>query len=401
MKRAIILLLDSLGVGSSKDAVDYKDEGANTLGHILEQFPQTHIPNLKKLGLINCLKASCGSTFDVAEEQKPLSYYGYAKEISKGKDTVTGHWELTGAPMLQDWGYFNNATNSFPQDFIDNLVKKANLTGYLGNCVASGTEIIDKYGVEHIKTKKPIFYTSADSVFQIAAHEESFGLQALYDLCKLAREDLYQYNIGRVIARPFIGTTAGDFERTGNRKDYSIQPPNPTLLDIMKEAKGEVISIGKISDIFASRGITKAVKSSTLPHLFDDTLKIVKENKEFSIVFTNFVDFDSSFGHRRDVKGYKEALEYFDSRLPELLKELNDEDLLIIIADHGNDPSWPGTDHTREHIPVIFYNKKWAKDNLSFNIGERSTFSDVGQSIASYLGIKELLHGESFLKGIK
>jgi phosphopentomutase len=393
-KRAIILLMDSFGIGTCEDSAKYGDEGANTFGHILEKFPNTKIPNLTNLGLINCLEHSCNNTFGHIPNKNPTAQYGYAQEISHGKDTPSGHWELMGFPVLFDWGYFHAKTNSFPQELLDVIYKKANLTGSLGNCIGSGTNIIDTYAREHLETKKPIFYTSADSVFQIACHEEIFGLENLYHLCKIAREELYKYNIGRVIARPFIGNLTDGFKRTGNRKDYSIAPQEKTLLDVMKEQGGSVVSIGKISDIFAGSGITKAVKSSTLPNLWNDTLGAVQTHNEYSIIFTNFVDFDSEYGHRRDVKGYKEALEYFDSRLPEILKLLTDDDLLIITADHGCDPTWVGTDHTREYIPILFYNKKIQAKY----IGKRPTFSDVGQSIASFLGLPALKNGKSFLQ---
>lgn len=403
MKRAIILLMDSLGIGYSHDAEIYEDIGANTLGHILEQYPNTNLKNLSNLGLIHSLKESCKSTFKDPTFGYPLvqanknSIYGYGVETSRGKDTPSGHWELMGCPVDFDWGYFRATQGSknkiFPQELLDILVKKANLKGYLGICAGSGTEIIDTFGEEHIKTNKPIFYTSADSVFQIAAHEEHFGLENLYNLCKIAREELYKYNIGRVIARPFIGEKLGEFKRTGNRKDYSIEPHEQTLLDIAKANGKKVTSIGKISDIFAGKGISKSIKSSTLPNLGNDTIKAIKEELDSSIIFTNFVDFDSEYGHRRDVKGYKEALEYFDSRLPEIMANLKDDDMLIITADHGCDPTWKGSDHTREHVPFLAYNKYFTTKN----IGKRETFSDLGQSIANYLELPPLKHGKSFL----
>ncbi len=398
MKRAIILLMDSVGIGCSHDAEKYGDKGANTIGHILEHYPDTNLKNLSTLGLIYTLQDSCGSNYKhPLGDLTPHTIYGYGVETSKGKDTPSGHWELMGCPVNFDWGYFiaekGKENSIFPQELLDILVKKGNLKGYLGNRAGSGTQIIDELAEEHIKTGKPIFYTSADSVFQIAAHEEHFGLENLYKLCKIAREELYKYNIGRVIARPFIGNKVGEFKRTGNRKDYSIEPHENTLLDIAKNNGKKVVSIGKISDIFAARGITKAIKSSTLPNLCNDSIKAIKEEKDVSIIFTNLVDFDSEYGHRRNVKGYKEALEYFDSRLPEVLENLQDDDLLIITADHGCDPTWKGTDHTREYVPFLLYSKSFDTKN----IGKRDTFSDLGQSIATYLDLPPLKHGKSFL----
>lgn len=403
MKRAIILLMDSVGIGYAHDADKYGDVGSNTLGHILEQYPNANLKNLASLGFIHALQESSQNNFKnptfgyLLGDLNPNAIYGYGIETSNGKDTPSGHWELMGCPVNFDWGYFRaepGAENEiFPQELLDILVKKANLKGYLGNCAGSGTEIIDTFAEEHIKTGKPIFYTSADSVFQIAAHEEHFGLENLYNLCKIAREELYKYNIGRVIARPFVGEKLGEFKRTGNRKDYSINPPEKTLLDIAVENGKKVTSIGKISDIFAGNGISKSIKSSTLPNLANDTIKAIQEEKDSSIIFTNFVDFDSEYGHRRDVKGYKEALEYFDSRLPEVLGLLQEDDLLIITADHGNDPTWQGNDHTREHVPFLLYNKSF----ITKNIGKRDTFADLGQSIATYLDLPALKHGKSFL----
>ena len=412
MKRTVILLLDSFGIGSSADAdqftgsladgSQFNDVGANTLGHIAElcangqadngrQGPLT-IPNMNKLGLGRACDESSGCfPAGLDKSVEPTAAYGYAKEISTAKDTSSGHWEITGVPVLFDWGYFKKKQNSFPQELLDELVKRADLPGYLGNCHSSGTIILEELGEEHIKTGKPIFYTSADSVFQIACHEESFGLERLYELCAIARELVDEYHIGRVIARPFDGTESSNFARTGNRHDYSVVPPAPTLLDKMKESGGEVVSIGKISDIFAAQGITKATKANGLEALFDASLDEFKKAGDQSIIFTNFVNFDADFGHRRDVSGYAAALEYFDKRLPEILAELGDEDLLIITADHGCDPTWNGTDHTREHIPVIVY----GKSVKAGPVGLRDTFADIGQTIAEHHGLPKLDYGTS------
>ena len=404
MKRTIILMLDSLGIGASADADKFGDVGSNTFGHIAQWCADgkandgregpLHIPNLTKLGLAHACADSVGSFpagLDASAEV--IGAYGYAQEISSGKDTPSGHWEIAGVPVLFDWGYFSDKENSFPQELLDQLVEQADLPGYLGNCHSSGTEILDLLGAEHMASGKPIFYTSADSVFQIACHEETFGLERLLKLCELARELLEPYNIGRVIARPFIGNDKSDFARTGNRRDYSVLPPAPTLLDRMVESGGEVVSVGKIADIYAHQGITKKVKATGLEALFDLTLEQVKQAGDQTIVFTNFVDFDSSWGHRRDVAGYAKGLEYFDTRLPELLAILDEGDVLVLTADHGCDPTAPGTDHTREHIPVIFYGHNVPKGPL----GLRDTFADIGQSIAAYHGLPKLDYGTSFL----
>ncbi len=404
MKRAIILVLDSFGVGATADADRFGDTGSNTLLHIAQhcdqgkaninrQGPLT-LPNLNMLGLGRLGAESAGENIPgLSTDIDPIGRYGYAEELSTGKDTPSGHWEIAGVPVFKDWGYFSDEENSFPQWLLDELVEKADLPGYLGNCHASGTDILERLGAEHMATGKPIFYTSADSVFQIACHEETFGLQRLLDLCELARDLLDDLNIGRVIARPFIGTDKTNFARTGNRRDYSVLPPAPTLLDKLTDQGGKVISIGKIADIYAHQGISEKIKATGLEALFNTTLEQMDESRNNSLIFTNFVDFDSSFGHRRNVAGYAEALEYFDNRLPELLQKMAPDDVLIITADHGCDPTWQGTDHTREHIPVIAYGK-----NLSAkNIGKRQTFADIGQSLASYFSLPAFEHGENFL----
>ncbi len=412
MKRTVILLLDSFGIGSADDAAqftgtradgsEFNDAGANTLAHIAKQCADgqanigrqgpLHIPNMNKLGIGRACDASSGCFplgLDPAVE--PVGAYGYAKELSTGKDTSSGHWEIAGVPVLFDWGYFPDKQHSFPQELLDELVKRADLPGYLGNCHSSGTLIIEQLGEEHMRSGKPIFYTSADSVFQIACHEQTFGLERLYKLCEIARELVDQYNIGRVIARPFNGTQSSDFARTGNRHDYSVLPPAATLLDRMKDSGGNVVSVGKISDIFAAQGISKATKANGLEALFDATVNELKQAGDQSIIFTNFVNFDADFGHRRNVAGYAAGLEYFDKRLPEMLALLGDEDLLVITADHGCDPTWPGTDHTREHIPVIFYGKPVQPGD----IGRRESFADIGQSIADYHNLPALEYGKS------
>ncbi|MFC1234510.1 phosphopentomutase [Vibrio sp. F74] len=406
MKRSIILVLDSFGVGATADADKFGDVGSDTLGHIAEHCakgladnenrkgPLT-LPNLSKMGLGLASQESTGRFPEGLDENAEIiGAYGHAAEMSSGKDTPSGHWEIAGVPVLFDWGYFSDKTNSFPDVLLDKIVKRANLPGYLGNCHSSGTVVLDELGEEHMASGKPIFYTSADSVFQIACHEETYGLENLLDLCHIVREELEDYNIGRVIARPFIGAKAGEFARTGNRRDLSLEPPATTVLQKLVEEKGgEVVSIGKIADIYAGCGITKKVKKTGLEELFDASLEQVKEAGDNTIVFTNFVDFDSSYGHRRDVAGYAAALEYFDKRLPEMIEILEEDDVLILTADHGCDPTWPGSDHTREHIPVLVYGKKIPAGSL----GRRETFADIGQSLAEYFGTSDMDYGKSFL----
>ena len=402
-RRAIILVLDSLGIGASADADKFGDVGSNTLGSIARAAASgaanvgrsgpLQLPNLSRLGLGHACALSSGYFPEGMDPAAPVAAYGYARELSSGKDTPSGHWEIAGVPVLFDWGYFHNKQNSFPQALLDELVAKAGLPGYLGNCHASGTEILDRLGEEHMASGKPIFYTSADSVFQIACHEESFGLERLYELCRIAREALGPYNIGRVIARPFVGSGKGQFSRTGNRKDLAVEPPAPTVLQKLAEAGGEVVSVGKIADIYAHVGITQKYKATGLDELWDTTLAALKTTPGNSIIFTNFVDFDSSYGHRRDVAGYARALEQFDARLPELLAAMGDDDIVILTADHGCDPTWPGSDHTREHIPVLCYGKQVKPGSL----GERATFADIGQSVASWLGLPAMDYGTAFL----
>ncbi|RQM39697.1 phosphopentomutase [Erwinia psidii] len=407
MKRVFLMVLDSFGIGSSKDADKFGDAGADTLGHIAQacfngdadhgRTGPLRLPNLTALGLGKAAEAASG-TFPPGLDNNAeiIGAYAYASELSSGKDTPSGHWEIAGVPVLFDWGYFTDKAHSFPQALLDELVEKADLPGYLGNCHSSGTVILDQLGEEHMKTGKPIFYTSADSVFQIACHEETFGLDRLYRLCEIAREALTEggYNIGRVIARPFIGDSAGHFERTGNRHDLAVEPPSPTILKkLVDEQQGDVISIGKIADIYANVGITKKVKATGLDALFDATIAEMKTAADNSIVFTNFVDFDSTWGHRRDVAGYAGGLELFDRRLPELMALVKEGDMLILTADHGCDPTWPGTEHTREHIPVLIYGPGIKPGSL----GYRDTFADIGQTVANYFGLSPMEYGKSML----
>ena len=355
-----------------------------------------HLPNLAKLGLF----AACeqASNVDLSYPNRPQSQsaFGYMQEISLGKDTPSGHWEMAGVPVLFEWGYFNEKSNSFPQKLLDELIAKTGVSGTLANQHSPGTDVLVNFGEQHIQSLQPICYTSVDSVFQIAAHEQHFGLQKLYDFCEVARELLDEYNIGRVIARPFIGETASTFKRTGHRRDYSVLPPQKTLLDNHYGQGGEVISIGKIADIFAHQGISQSIKASGLTALLDETYQQITIAKDNSIVFTNLVNFDQDFGHRRNIEGYAKALEYFDMRLSEMLAAFKQDDYLFITADHGCDPSWAGTDHTREYVPILAYNPNYFTKGLNINLGHRASFADMAQTIAELLDLEEMAYGKSF-----
>jgi len=405
MARAVLLILDSLGVGALPDAERFGDAGADTLGHIAahcaagradsgRQGP-LRVPHLQRLGLGHAARLASGrlpAGFD--PDSAVTGTWGAARERSTGKDTTSGHWEMMGVPMLEEWGYFRDRENSMPAALLDAIAARAGIPGWLGNCHASGTTIITELGAEHVRSGKPIVYTSADSVVQIAAHEDAFGLERLYSLCEISRELVDEYRIGRVIARPFIGDDAATFKRSHNRHDYSTPPPSPTLLDRLCAAGGAVHGIGKIPDIFAHQGITREIKAHGIDGLFDATLATLSQCGDRGLVFTNFVDFDSEYGHRRDVAGYAAALEYFDSRVPELLAALQPDDLLILSADHGNDPTWRGSDHTREHIPIL----ACGAGLRAGSIGIRDTFADIGQSLAAHLRLAPLDNGTSFLK---
>lgn len=401
MARTIILLMDSFGIGSAHDAADFGDKGSDTLGHIAEWFVENRkdkndkvlplqLPNLAAHGLEKAAEISRGSALAASlGAEHSIGTYTYAEEVSRGKDTLSGHWEIAGVPVDFDWGYFPNKPKCFPQELVDALIEKGNLPGVLGESHASGTEIIKELGEEHVRTGKPIIYTSADSVLQIAAHEEAFGLERLYELCKLAYNLVQPYKIARVIARPFVGTCAEDFTRTTNRHDYAVPAPQDTLLDKIIVGGGNVYAVGKIADIFAHRGITKHYPAGGLDKLVDATKQAIADAPDKTLVFTNFVDFDSSYGHRRDPKGYGEALEYFDGRLPEILSLLKEDDLVLITADHGNDPTWTGTDHTRERTPILFFGAGVKKTVLE----PLHTFADLGQTIAAYMGAEAVPTG--------
>lgn len=399
MARAIILVLDSLGIGATADADKFGDVGADTFGNIAKTRANSsagplNLPNLAGLGLFHAAKESTGEFVPGHDPSiEVIGAYGHAAELSSGKDTPSGHWEIAGVPVLFEWGYFSGKDEAFPRELLDELIDRAELPGVLGNCHASGTTIIAELGDEHVASGKPIVYTSADSVFQIACHEETFGLERLYDLCDIARELVDKYNIGRVIARPFVGDGPETYARTGNRRDLTTPPHAPTVLDKLVDSGGEVISVGKISDIYAHMGITRKVKASGNAALFDATLDAIKSAPDRCIVFTNFVDFDMLYGHRRDVEGYASALEYFDGRLPEILTLMGEDDLLVLCADHGCDPTWPGSDHTREHIPVLAYGAGVSAGSL----GRRETFADIGQSLAMHFGLSPMDYGSSFI----
>ena len=394
MARTIILLMDSFGIGTAHDAWQYGDAGSNTLGHIADYFYKNgkplKLPNLARHGLEAAAELASGKKLVASlGAEHEIGAYTYAEEVSRGKDTLSGHWEIAGVPVDFDWGYFPKQPKAFPKELMDQLIEQGNLPGVLGECHASGTEIIKELGEEHVKSGKPIVYTSADSVLQIAAHEEAFGLERLYDLCKLAYKLVAPYKIARIIARPFVGTCAEDFKRTTNRHDYAVPAPQKTLLDNMVESGGNVYAVGKIADIFAHRGISKHYAAGGINKLIDATIQAVKDAPDNTLVFTNFVDFDSSYGHRRDIQGYGDELEYFDGRLPEILSLLKEDDLCLITADHGNDPSWTGTDHTRERIPVLFFGAGIQKQAVK----PLKTFADIGATIADYMQIPSTYTG--------
>ena len=392
MSRAFVLVMDSLGIGGAADAEKYGDAGADTLRHIAATRA-LDIPNLMRLGLGAAAHLSSGKALPGLPASGKISgAYGAAREKSLGKDTPSGHWEMAGVPVITEWGYFPRTEPCFPAALTNALIARADLPGLLGNCHASGTEIIAKLGDAHVESGKPIVYTSADSVFQIAAHEESFGLARLLELCEIARELVDTYNVGRVIARPFDGPS-GSYVRTGNRRDYSLPPPEPTLLD---RFDGKTVSIGKIGDIFAHQGTGEIVKANGNAALWQKTLGVADGDEENLLALTNFVDFDMLHGHRRDIAGYADALEAFDQALPSFEVCLRPGDLAIITADHGCDPTWPGTDHTRENVPVLAF----GPGVQPVALGVRDSFADIGQTLAGHLGLAALANGRSFLNEI-
>ena len=389
MARAFLLILDSFGIGGAPDAASFGDEGSNTLGHICDRMT-LDVPHMGSLGLGRAAALSTGR--NPLADAELIGQYGVAREVSRGKDTITGHWEIAGVPLAFDWGYFPHTVPAFPQDLIDGIVTRSKLPGLLAMCHASGTEVIEDFGTEHIRSGKPIAYTSADSVLQIAAHEEHFGLERLYDVCRVARELTYPMNIGRIIARPFLGETPGEFRRTGHRKDFAVTPPRPTLLKVLADAGRDVVSVGKIGDIYAHVGTGREIKVAGNPAFLEATLANMDALGEGGFLMTNFVDFDSEFGHRRDPIGYGRLLEAFDAELPRIMHKLRKGDLLILTADHGNDPTWTGTDHTREQIPVMSF----MPGMIPGSFGLRTSFADIGQTIARQLDVGPLAAGTAW-----
>ncbi len=383
IKRVILMVLDSAGVGEMPDAAKYGDEGSNTLGNVAKAVGGLAMPNMQKMGLGNII-----SIEGVAPASHPTGAYGKAAEKSAGKDTTTGHWEIAGVVLERQFPVY---PNGFPPEVIDEFEKRIGRK-VLGNKVASGTEIIKELGDEHIKTKNPIVYTSADSVFQIAAHEDVIPVEELYKICRIAREILQgEHAVARVIARPFIGKS-GEYVRTYNRADFSLTPPHDTLLDNVVKAGMEVVGVGKIWDIFAGQGITKSFHTQGNMDGIDKTLEAM-DILERGLVFTNLVDYDMLYGHRNDPEGYAKALEDFDMRLPEILSKLGQNDVLIITADHGCDPTTESTDHSREYVPILIYGEK-IKPGV--NLGTLNSFSDIGQTVADFLGCSSLKNGTSF-----
>ena len=385
INRVITIVLDGFGVGESPDAHVYGDEGSNTIAGIYNNT-KLNLPNLKKIGLYNIKEIGIKN-----EEKNPIGAYGKAQEQSVGKNSPVGHWEISG--HITNPG-FKTYPHAFPKEMIDEFIEKTGVKGILCNEAGSGTEILKRFGEEHIKTGYPIVYTSADSVFQIAAHEDIIPVEKLYGICRIARKmlDKKEYNVGTVIARPFVGTCAEDFTRTYNRKDFESNTFGRTMLDVISENGKEVIAIGKIEDLFSGRGITKAIHTNGNADGIEKTIEEIKNDTE-GLIFTNLVDFDMLYGHRNNIEGYAKALEYFDSKLPIIIENMKDTDILIITADHGNDPSTPSTDHSREYIPVVIYGKQ-IKENV--NIGTRETYADIGATILDILQMPLLSTGKSF-----
>jgi phosphopentomutase len=405
MGRAIIIVLDSVGSGGAQDAAAYGDEGADTLGHIAEACADGRadragvragplkLPNLVRLGLGLAMQASSGRSPPGFSLGRPNGQWGYGVETSMGKDTPSGHWEIAGTPVQFQWGYFPRTIPTFPAELTRALIAEGGLAGILGDRHASGMPAIQEFGEEHLRSLKPICYTSADSVFQIAAHEEAFGLERLYALCKIARRLCDPLNIGRIIARPFIGRSATDFARTSHRKDFAMPPPDGNLLQRAARAGREVVSIGKIGDIFAHRDTGRERKGASNGDHIDLTLSTLGEAQDGALIFVNLVDFDTEFGHRRDVAGYAACLEAFDARLPEIAAAMREDDFGVITADHGNDPTWRGFDHTREHVPILAFGKSVA----ARPIGRRESLADIAETIAQRLGLAAGAHGRSWL----
>jgi len=385
MKNLFVIVLDGVGIGELPDAYKYNDQGSNTLANIVETTGGLNLANLEMLGLGNIEPIK-----GIEKASQPLASFGKMAEVSQGKDSTTGHWELAGLHVKTEFTYF---PNGFDEEIVQKFLSETGCKGILGNKPASGTEIIEEYGKEHIEMGYPIIYTSADSVFQIAAHEEVIPLQKLYEICSITRERVLTYplQVGRVIARPFIGAP-GSLKRTKNRKDFSLDPPEPTILDILSENDITTIGVGKINDLFNYKGIKRQILTKSNEEGCEQLLKLSAELKG-SFIFINLVDFDVYFGHRNDPVGFAEKLKEFDDFLPDFLNNLDDSDRLIITADHGNDPTTPSTDHSREYVPLLYYKK----NVMGKNLGVRKTFSDVGKTVADFFNVTNNLNGTSFL----
>ncbi len=385
INKVVIMVLDSLGIGALPDAAEYGDEGSHTLANIINKLGGLNIPNLVNMGLGNIKEINIPY-----HTSNPIASFGKAAEVSPGKDTTTGHWEIAGLQLESPFPVY---PNGFPDEVMVPFVKKTGLN-YLWNKPASGSEIIKQLGIEHMKTSKLIVYTSADSVFQIAAHEQVIPLEKLYNYCEIARDILQgKHAVGRVIARPFIGQGPEDFTRTKNRKDFSLAPSGTTILDILVDNNFQTIGVGKIGDIFAYKGLTRTIKTNNNEQGIDVTIGLLRE--DFSgLIFTNLVDFDMLYGHRNDVKGYARAIEDFDKRLPELINSLGSNDILILTSDHGCDPTTISTDHSREYIPILVYGSSVKR---GIDLGIRSTFSDIGATVLDLFGIGPLVKGRSFV----
>lgn len=381
------MVLDSAGIGAMPDAPAWGDAGSDTLGNVLRSR-KLHLPNLQRLGLGNIREL-----YEMPAAENPIGSYGKCALKSNGKDTTTGHWEMAGIILEEPFPTF---PEGFPRQVIAEFIRKADIPGVLGNVTASGTEIIERLGEEHVKTGKPIVYTSADSVFQIAAHEGVIPIERQYQICEIAREMLEgETRVGRVIARPFIGESAETFTRTENRHDYAVPPPDENLLPLLKAKGLDVVCIGKIASIYDSVGVTEDLPAKNNKQTVDQTIRALRADTR-GMIFTNLVDFDMLYGHRRDVEGYARALEDFDERIPAIFEAMNDDDLLVITADHGNDPTFRGTDHTREYCVLLVYGKN-ARPGV--DLGKRQSLSDIGQTIAENFGI-ELPDGVSFLTDV-
>lgn len=424
MSRALLIVLDSVGIGGAPDAAAYGDEGADTLGHIaaacaagransagLRSGPLA-LPHLAGMGLGLCCEASTGiMPPGLAPVGILQGRWGVGREVSRGKDTPSGHWEIAGAPADTAFGYFPDARPAFPPGLVAALVREAELPGILGDRHASGTAIVDELGAEHLRTGRPICYTSVDSVFQIAAHEDAFGLDQLYETCRVARRLCDPLRIGRVIARPFTGTRETGFLRTGHRRDFAMPPPDGNLLDRLAEAGRSVVSVGKIGDIFAHRGTGTEVKPGGNEACLDAALDTFRRLPEGGLVFANLVDFDTEYGHRRDVAGYAAALERFDARMPEIVGALGAGDLCVVTADHGNDPTWRGADHTREQVPILAFGPATSHESGATSrdvdatsrttsrevLGLRPTLADIGATLAVHLRVAAPSSGRSWI----